>query len=922
MLYGNLDYKGIGIYSMNLTFSQHGLWLTMMLVLTGCGGGGSSSTDSGNNGGTSPVKPTDPTTPTNPTNPEEPLPSERCALSYGHWKLVKNQQSIDQTNQVLNCTGQKSTETINSASGETVQYIWGKDLENPTVVAVYQDQKLVSTTYFPPKTDASICVTTQESLDKLVVGQSIGNVETTLSCKGIQNFSVSSGNSSTIYSSYTWLMPNKTDKLTLVFDQNTNLYSINKPSDSSTESSTCSPNYETWQTVFVGEDSATANNKFKCQGIKDAKNDTLVWGKPNLQNDQSLISLKDDKIVSKAFVGKDQQSCVPSLNQWQSILTNSSYLDVEKILGCKGGLQAAQTTSSNHNYVETNYVWKNFPSDTLSVSLPVGGIYHQVSFKGDQMDSKIYYNNVQPFTSCMPTQEGFAKINLGDQWSSVKNAFTCLPKLTAAVEQNNQQTQQYSWGYLQDGKVTTYAYVQLDAKGQVQEKFIQFSPKPETITLTPTETIIPDPTDPLNPHYPYNPNHPVSTIPGTGQNNGQCSISNDQWLDLANGDSRIQVEGKLNCNGFKVLEDNSQNGKIEQYKWGNDLKHPNVIIHFTNGNLSSKVFYSNQPDTQICAAFPSQDKIDALKNGQTRTEVENIIGCQGIYQYRYSEGGHNFMTVYLWQRPQSDETLTLNFNQEDKLLSSSHTKATTVSTCTADFNVWDRIGLMYPYTQIQSLFGCAGVNNASDAQIKEWGASDRSQNKWSIGFGKDNYVYEKRFIAKDAISTCPVKEYATWQNIAADSSYANIKTLMQCDGVFQTAYTKTNRAQDVETTYSWKNILNQDRNIGMHAQQMFFVGDQLKQKVYLDYQQPFSSCDPQQQDFDSIKLGDEWSKVQNNLGCAAKLSYANQQFGTSALQEFEYSWGHWEKNVETTSAQVYVDGQGKVIKKYIYFATK
>jgi hypothetical protein len=202
------------------------------------------------------------------------------------------------------------------------------------------------------------------------------------------------------------------------------------------------------------------------------------WGKEdNSIVDHAILSLFNNKVISKRFIFKDAKStCMPSLDKWQALQFDITYDQAQSATQCGGVLQMLFNQSKEEDKLQSLYGWQNFLSKDAKEGeeLPLGGIAHQLFFVGGKLKTKSYTNNTQPFSSCVPTKLGFEKITLREDWNIDKNqnAMGCPALLTSSSESSSDSQKQYSWGET----AAQYAYVTLDTTGKIIEKYISFTP--------------------------------------------------------------------------------------------------------------------------------------------------------------------------------------------------------------------------------------------------------------------------------------------------------------------------------------------------------------------------------------------------------------------------------------------------------------
>ncbi len=389
-------------------------------------------------------------------------------------------------------------------------------------------------------------------------------------------------------------------------------------------------------------------------------------------------------------------------------------------------------------------------------------------------------------------------------------------------------------------------------------------------------------------------------------------------------DSIEQTNSKLNCNGFFSSANTDISSQTETYLWGNNLDEPTILVQTNQGKLVYKMYFPLKTHTSSC--MPEKKFIDQLNFEQTLDDIEKQSSCRGIYQYSIVTKDRS-ISSYLWQDKNSQDTLTIIFDQDNnKLLEKYYNKAApTINTCIPLHTNWESITVNDAYEDVKTKMGCDGIltstqdYNGISNTIREWGQQDNSTlNHATLAF-RNNLLVSKTLVFKDALSAC-IPTFEQLQELKFDSSYEEAQSTMKCSGVLQMLYNASEKEDQEQSLYTWKDFFSKDVNdtedipLGAVTHQLLFVGGKLKTKSYVNNVQPYSNCMPTKVRFDQINLREDWNidKNVNAMGCPAVLSSVSQSATGSQKQ---YSWGA----TASTYAYVTVDSDGKIVQKYISF---
>ena len=476
---------------------------TMSLVLFGCG-----VDDSGY---VSPIPEEKPEEPEEkPDKPKEipkipQLEQQACTMTQETWSKAHKGAGIEETIEAFGCKGALSyiNEMWNASKSEIsqrVEWVWGDDLSKPTAIITYVDGKL-DQKYFTPKSvdTVSSCFPTEEQRATLKHEQTLDEVQKSFGCKGIYQYSNESDFTVTHY--YMWKKDKDSEEqLITIFSNDQELIDsryIPPKKEDNKALSTCIPNYLDWIKVTRREALKDAERKLGCTSVNgnlwDEKDETVkVWGKSALFDtinpwglpDRSahftaLMLDKDNYVVSKHFYAKDSvSSCMPSLKNWQNSKMNSSYALIKQEVQCEGVLSEVHTELDSGDFSSEKdltkvYQWQNkLESDNSAV----GRIYHEMIFSGDRLIKKQYSRS--NFLTCQPSKTAFTQIKLGNALAldALNKTMGCSAELTYSVvalnDRKEEKTTQYAWGDING----SYAYINVDNKNRILNKYIKFSP--------------------------------------------------------------------------------------------------------------------------------------------------------------------------------------------------------------------------------------------------------------------------------------------------------------------------------------------------------------------------------------------------------------------------------------------------------------
>ncbi len=440
-------------------------------------------------------KPEEPTLIPRPPVPN--LAAKKCDVSFDKWKAVKAEATILGTIEDYGCNGFLSSieENVDPNSGkdiQEVQYLWGTDFNKPKVINYYVEGKLVTKQYRNNIGDqVTSCVPSEKIVEKLkdeeIRKKKRTEIEGVLGCSGIHDYSMSDGDEGFI-SYYIWRgKPTSETGVIVIFDQDDYVagYQIIKKKEAE-KTSSCNPTLSGWESIQRRDSLTVAQKQLgDCDGIspKDTNDKeeprVKIWGKSDLTTNRVILNLDENNyIIRKSFYGQDNKTkCLPNFKDWKNSALNSSYVVIQKNMQCEGVLKEAHT-EADVNFSDANNITKIYQWKTYLLDDEKQDIWYQMAFSGDRLFNKVYTKSL--FNTCLPTQNNFTKINIGDSWEAIKNSFGCGAELTYAIELlrdgKKYITSQYSWGHINNEKAETYAYVYIDNSQKVVSKYIQFSP--------------------------------------------------------------------------------------------------------------------------------------------------------------------------------------------------------------------------------------------------------------------------------------------------------------------------------------------------------------------------------------------------------------------------------------------------------------
>lgn len=402
----------------------------------------------------------------------------------------------------------------------------------------------------------------------------------------------------------------------------------------------------------------------------------------------------------------------------------------------------------------------------------------------------------------------------------------------------------------------------------------------------------------------------------------KCMPSYEQWLQLEKGDSVSVTETKLNCKGTKSSEEvHKEYSGIKSsfsYDWNNHTKTPLITINYDDKEqLESKIYFPL--DNKKSSCFPSKDVIDSIKHGQALDEVEKTIGCIGQWENSYISyngvGNKYSVDTYNWQDSAGTKFLSLIFYNGvfSEIKEDTH--------CIPTYSGWERVNAGWgrdEYKTALEKLGCdGGLNRYS------WGKTDGSTDYVSIWERYDDEgvkILNKVFIPKwGAKKTCILGFEDVWDKLTDGLNKEAVNHIMGCQGIL----TEVRSFDDIgpysgREYYMWTNI---DAD-GIGTNYKLELGG-LFSKYYRNNMSSFSSCNPTQQYFDKIKVGEVFNS-QNVFECDGVLAEAfhgTYESASGFSDSKTYAWGDAEYVRKATKnyAAVKVDKDNKVTSKYIYF---
>lgn len=401
----------------------------------------------------------------------------------------------------------------------------------------------------------------------------------------------------------------------------------------------------------------------------------------------------------------------------------------------------------------------------------------------------------------------------------------------------------------------------------------------------------------------------------------KCIPSYEQWLQLEKGDSVAVTETKLNCKGTKSSEEVHQEysgiKSSVRYNWNNHTKTPLITINYDDKEqLESKNYFPL--DTKKSSCFPSKDVIDSIKHGQSLEEIEKAIGCTGQWEESkgvssYSSAALDVEDIYSWEEPISKKTLSLIFSNGKFYDFNREQLSYLKSECIPTYAVWQgvRIGpASDSYESVLTQLGC-GKGSSLWANGTSWGRTDGSTDYvWVTSGTLGDYVASKSFTLKRGTKSECIPTVENWNKLIKGLSVEETNRVLGCQGK-QTYEGYEETQGSYSTTYMWMNV-NLD-GIGV-SYSLYFNNEGLSGTHFEGNDSSYSSCNPTEQGFDKIKVG-EIINIHNILGCAG------MEIDKTFNYTKTYAWGDAEnaRNATKNYVAVKVDKDNKVISKYIYF---
>ncbi|MCU4640912.1 hypothetical protein [Acinetobacter courvalinii] len=418
----------------------------------------------------------------------------------------------------------------------------------------------------------------------------------------------------------------------------------------------------------------------------------------------------------------------------------------------------------------------------------------------------------------------------------------------------------------------------------------------------------------------------------------KCIPSYEKWLELERGNSVAETESKLNCKGYKRservnLDYTKKINSTSSYEWLSDAKTPLISINYNGeGKLQSKTYFFPS-GRKKSSCFPSKDVIEDILSGayykKPLEEVEKAIGCVG--QWQQSSVSYATFDNYNWEDPSSKKNLSLlffegKFTRYDEEKSNFFKDESNETGCIPTYSAWESVNV---HGKFGDTYGAAikKLGCSSDQNQYSWGRSDGSTDFVQISLGPTyGLVISKQFLPKLGSNDACTPLYENWNSIPLGAKYREAKNIMGCEGthtgVVTYDYGMSDEDPEIEINfYKWRyfNISKTSRPVGVENS-LTFENLKLTQKTYNNSVSPFSSCNPTQQNFDSVKIGEvvDIKAIDDIWGCGGTIEEAKaDQVSFSKI----YAWGDAEsaEGVINNYATVKLDQNNKVVEKYIYF---